>query len=222
MISDELRARIVECEQGSEEWKAARVGRVTASRVADIVAKGKSGPSASRANYLAEIVCELLTGESAENTIDTPAMKWGRDQEEHARRLYGFMQGTPVTKVGLVLHPTIDGAAASPDGLVGDDGLVQFKCPQLAAHISLLRMGSIDGRYVKQMQWEMACAGRAWCDFVSFNPKMPPEMQLFRYRVRRDGGVIVELETAVHAFICEARATADHLRKVYAIGEDAA
>jgi len=214
--------RIIECEQGSDEWKAARVGRVTASRVADIVAKGESGPSASRANYLAEIVCELLTGESAENTIDTHAMKWGRDQEEHARRLYGFMHDAPVAKVGLVLHPTIDGAAASPDGLVGDDGLVQFKCPQLAAHIAMLRTGSIDGRYLKQMQWEMACTGRIWCDFVSFNPKMPPEMQLFRKRIRRDAPMVVELETAVREFISEAHATVDDLRKTCAIGEEAA
>jgi len=184
--------RIIEVRQGSEEWLAARVGKVGASRIADIVAKTKSGYSTSRANYAAELIAERLTGKKAEGYTNA-AMQWGTDNEPQARAMYEFMRNVSVVEVGIVLHPTIENAQASPDGLVGDDGLVEIKCPLTATHIATLRGGEIDGKYMKQMQWQMACTGRAWCDFCSFDPRLPAEMQLHIRRVSRDPVLIVEL-----------------------------
>jgi putative phage-type endonuclease len=206
--------KIIDCEQGSPEWIAARVGKVGASRVHEIVAKTKTGPSAMRANYLAELVAERLTGAPAEKFVSGP-MQWGTDCEPAARDLYAFATGANITSVGLVLHPTIAMSAASPDGLVGDDGLVEIKCPNTATHIATLLGGEIDGRYVKQMQWQMACTGRKWCDFVSYDPRLPAEMQMDVRRVARDPEMIDELEAAVAVFLGEVEITVSQLRAKY-------
>jgi putative phage-type endonuclease len=194
--------KIIECTQGCEDWVAARVGKVGASRIADIVAKTKTGYSTSRANYAAELVAERLTGSKTEG-FTSAAMQWGTDNEPHARAMYEFMHNVSVVQVGIVLHPTIEDAQASPDGLIGDNGLIEIKCPLTATHIATLRGGEIDGRYMKQMQWQMACTGRAWCDFCSFDPRLPAEMQLHVTRVNRDSGMIVSLETEVRSFLAE-------------------
>lgn len=193
-------------EQGSAEWFAIRLGKVTASRVADIVARTKSGPSAMRANYAAQLVAERLTGK-VEESYRSPEMDWGSETEADARSAYAFRHMAEVEEVGFVPHPSIAMAGASPDGLVGSEGLVEFKCPNTATHIDTLRGGSIPAKYMTQMQWQMACSGRRWCDFVSFDPRMPVTMQLRVQRVDRDAIRIVELEGEVRAFIAEVDAT---------------
>lgn len=193
---------MLQIEQGSPEWFAARCGRVTASRVADVIAKTKSGPSALRTNYLAELVAERLTGNVAPS-FTNDAMRWGTEQEPVARQAYEFREEVEVQQVGFVIHPTIEQSGASPDGLVMSSGLVEIKCPNTATHIDTLLSQTIPAKYTTQMQWQMACTGRAWCDFVSFDPRMPADMQLFVCRLRRDQDLIIDLEREVSAFLSE-------------------
>mgnify|MGYP003557979745 FL=1 len=202
--------------QGSEEWHTARLGRVTASRVADVIARTKSGPSASRANYMAELVAERLTGTRAEG-FTSPAMQWGTEQEPEARLAYEFRTDATVEQVGFILHPTIDMAGASPDGLVLTDGLVEIKCPNTATHIETLLTGSIPGKYVTQIEWQMACTGRAWCDFASFDPRLPEEMRLFVKRFARDDARIAEMEEQVREFLFELDTTVRRLSERYSL-----
>jgi putative phage-type endonuclease len=192
--------------QGSEEWLLARCGKVTASRVADVIAKTKSGPSASRKNYAAELVAERLTGTPA-SSFTNAAMQWGTETEPQARAAYTFFHDADVQEVGFVLHPRIFGSGASPDGLVGKDGLVEIKCPNTATHIDTLLDKKVPAKYLTQMQWQMACTGRLWCDFVSFDPRLPEELRLFSARVERDDKMIAELEDAVAQFIEEIEQT---------------
>lgn len=201
-------------EQGSLEWLQARAGRATASRIADIVATTKSGASASRANYAAQLVAERLTGE-VEPSFTNAAMAWGTEKEAEARNAYSFLHNADVVEVGFIDHPTIAMAGASPDGLVGSDGLVEIKCPNTATHIDTLLSGKVPAKYVTQMQWQMACTGRFWCDFVSFDPRLPEPMRLFVHRVPRDGARIDELEKEVAVFLEEVRVTVDRLIAAY-------
>lgn len=200
--------------QGSDDWLRARCGSVGASRVADVMATTRSGPSASRKNYLAEIVTERLTGLPAERFISA-AMTHGTDTEPQARMAYEFMCDAEVEQVGLIPHPAIPGAHASPDGLIGDEGMIEIKCPNTATHIETLLTGKIEGKYLKQMQFQLACSGRAWCDFVSFDPRLPAEMQLFIHRVQRDPVMITEIEAAVTEFLAEVDETVAALRARY-------
>lgn len=188
--------------QGSADWFAARLGKVTASRVTDVVAKTKSGHSASRANYAAQLIAERLTGRPAEG-FSNAAMQWGTQTEPQARAAYSFLTDNPVVEVGFIPHPSIPLSGASPDGLVGDDGLVEIKCPNTATHLDTLLGAGIDGRYVNQMQWQMACTGRQWCDFVSFDPRLPVRLQTKVTRVLRDEAIIESLEAEVSAFLKE-------------------
>lgn len=188
--------------QGSEEWKQARIGKVTASRVADVTAKTKTGWGASRKNYMAELVAERLTGYAAEGFTSGP-MQWGTETEPQARIAYEFFQDEKVQQVGFVNHPTIEMAGASPDGYVGDDGLIEIKAPLTATHIDTLLSGKIPEKYVTQMQWQMACSGRQWCDFVSYDPRLPEDMKLFVQRLPRDQAYITSLEIDVRAFLAE-------------------
>lgn len=197
--------------QGSQEWFSARLGRVTASRVADVIAKTKTGPSASRSNYMAELIAERLTGTTGERFTNA-AMAWGTDNEEPARELYGFMTGVEVETIGFVDHPTIAMTGASPDGLVGSDGLVEIKAPNTATHIETLISGTIPGKYQTQMLWQMACTGRTWCDFASYDPRLPADMRLFVKRLERDDDRIAELEREVAAFLAETSAKIEALR----------
>jgi len=189
-------------EQRTPEWHAIRLGRVTASRVADIVAKTKTGYSTSRMNYMAQLICERLTGVQGES-FSSSAMQWGTDTEPMARAAYEGAVGSLVIETGFVPHNAIPMAGASPDGLIGDDGLVEIKCPITATHIETLLGQSVPGRYNTQMQWQMACTGRKWCDFVSYDPRMPEGMQIFIKRVDRDNVAIAELEREVVNFINE-------------------
>lgn len=211
---------VVECEQGSPEWFAARLGKASASRMADITALTKTGYGASRANYAAELVAERLTGTTAER-YSNAAMQWGTDQEAPARQMYEFMSNYVVAQVGVVIHPEIAMACASPDGLVASDGLVEIKCPNTATHIATLLGSEIDGKYLKQMQWQMACTGRLWCDFVSYDPRMPPEMQMFIRRVPRRSDDIAALTLATGLFLSEVENTVAALRAKYSMSEAA-
>ena len=205
--------------QGSDEWKALRLGKVTASRVADVVARTKTGYGASRANYAAQLIAERLTGVAAESYTNA-AMQHGTDTEPEARSAYEFYYGVTVEQVAFVPHPTIADAGCSPDGFVGDDGLVEIKCPQTATHLETLLGQSVPGKYEAQMQFQMACTDRSWCDFVSYDPRMPESMRLFVKRIHRDESRITELETEVAAFLSELSAKIVQLESLY--GEKAA
>jgi Phage-related protein, predicted endonuclease len=200
--------------QGTDEWRAARAGSLGASQVADVLAKTKNGWGASRKNIHAQLVTERLTGLPTD-TFCSPAMQWGKDNEPRARAMYSFTTGNEVVEVGLVRHPTIKGTHASPDGLCGSDGLCEIKCPNSATHIETLTGTPIADRYLKQMQWQMRICDRAWCDFVSFDPRMPEEMQLHIERVHRDEAVISEMEAEVVKFLAEVDATVADLRERY-------
>lgn len=206
----------IELIQGTEAWRAARAGSLGASQVADALAKTKTGWGASRANLKAQLVVERLTGLPSEGFTNA-AMQWGTEQEPEARLAYEFRTDAEVAQVGLVPHPTIKGTHASPDGLVGDDGLLEIKCPQSATHIDTLVGQSIPGKYQTQMLWQMACTGRQWCDFVSFDPRMPEEMRLFVKRLGRDDTRIAELEAEVSAFLTEVDATVAELTRLYGL-----
>jgi putative phage-type endonuclease len=197
-------------EQGTPEWFAQRLGKVTASRVADIMAKTKTGVSASRGNYLAQLVAERLTGQSAD-TFKSGAMQHGTETEPQARMVYEAETGQIVTEVAMINHPTIEMSGASPDGFVGTDGLVEIKCPNTSTHIASLMADKAPSGYIPQMQWQMACTGRAWCDFVSFDPRMPEDMQLLIKRVPRDEALIAEYEAEVIKFLAEVQETVDKL-----------
>lgn len=206
--------------QGSPEWFALRVGKVTASRVADVIAKTKTGWGASRANYMAELIAERLTGEPAEKFTNA-AMAWGTEKEPDARAAYEFFRDAQVAEVGFIEHPSILMAGASPDGLVGDAGLVEIKCPNTATHLDTLLTQAIPARYVTQMTWQMACAGRAWCDFVSFDPRLPETMSLFVKRVERDDSLIASLEKDVSDFLDELAQKLGQLNSLYGVREAA-
>lgn len=199
-------------EQRTPEWYAARLGRVTASRVADVVAKTKTGYSTSRANYMAELICERLTGMQGA-FYSNAAMQWGTEKEPEARAAYEGTIGALVIETGFVPHQTISMAGASPDGLVNDDGLVEIKCPMTATHIDTLLSGFVPSKYINQMQWQMACSGRKWCDFVSFDPRMPEGMQIWVKRVERDDALIAELEKEVISFLNELDAKIAQLKE---------
>ena len=201
--------------QGSEAWHRMRLGKVTASRVADVIAKTKTGYGASRANYAAELIAERLT-QSTAPSFTNAAMQWGTDQEPHARAAYSFLHDVDVEEIAFVDHPEIAMSGASPDGLVGLEGLVEFKCPNTATHLDTLLSETVPGKYITQMQWQMACTGRAWCDFASFDPRLPPSMQLFVKRVERDASLILDLETEVSAFLAEIDAKVAALTERYA------
>jgi putative phage-type endonuclease len=205
---------IVECEQGTQAWVAARLGRVTASRVADVVAKTKSGYGASRQNYMAELIAERLTGVPAEKYTNA-AMAWGTEKEPDARAAYELIADVEVVQVGFVEHPRIAMAGASPDGLIGEDGLLEIKCPNTSTHIDTLLSGAVPGKYVTQMLWQMSCTGRAYGDFVSYDPRLPGSMSLFVRRVDRDDARIAELEGEVSAFLAELDAKVAGLRRLY-------
>lgn len=200
--------------QGSPEWFAARCGKVTASRIADVVAKTKTGPSAMRANYMAELLAERLTGVPVEG-FKSDAMKWGTENEPDARAAYEFYRNETVVETGFILHPKIDQSGASPDGFVGDDGLIEIKCPNTATHLDTLLGKSAPSKYINQMQWQMACTGRKWCDFVSYDPRMPEHLRLFVRRVDRDDKRIKELETEVASFLLEIAVKLSELNSAY-------
>lgn len=193
---------MTEIVQGSPEWHKQRLGKVTASRVADVIAKTKSGYSTSRENYMAQLICERLTQTPTEGFTNA-AMQWGTETEPKARQAYESETFTSVVEVPMISHPAIQNTGASPDGLIGDDGLIEIKCPNTATHLDTLLTQKVPSKYITQMQWQMACTNRSWCDFVSFDPRLPSHLQLFIKRVNRDNDFIKEVETEIVSFLAE-------------------
>jgi len=199
-------------EQRTDDWFAARLGKVTASRVADVIAKTKTGFGAGRANYMADLVVERLTGQKA-SSFSNAAMEWGTEQEPYARAAYAAKTGILVEEVGFIDHPTVAMSGASPDGFA-EEGLIEVKCPNTATHLEYVLAELPPLKYFTQMQWQMACTGRPWCDFVSFDPRLPERLQLLVIRVPRDDDYIAILETEVKKFLAELDDNLNKLEKV--------
>ena len=207
-------------EQRSEEWFNARLGKVTASRISDVIAKTKTGVSTSRQNYLVQLVSERLTGKKGESFVNQ-AMLDGIERESAARELYMQTRGVSVTEVGFFDHPVIKNSGASPDGAVNAEeegkyaGLIEIKCPIETTHTNTLMSKSVPSKYISQIQWQMASVSPnvKWCDFISFNPNFPDTMQLFVARVDRDDAYIAELEAEVIKFLDEVEQTIIKLKE---------
>jgi putative phage-type endonuclease len=199
--------------QGTEAWFARRAGKVTASRVADVIATTKSGPSASRQNYLAQLVAERLTG-VVEASYTNQAMAHGIDTEPLARAAYEIKTNCMVDQIDFVDHPDIAMSGASPDGLVGDDGLVEIKAPNTATHIDYLLSGVVPSKYKPQMIWQIACTGRKWCDFVSYDPRLPDDLQLFVVRFCPSMEEIKAIEEKVINFLVDVQDTINRLQAI--------
>ena len=199
-------------EQRTDDWFTARLGKVTASRVADVIAKTKTGYGAGRANYMADLVVERLTGKKAQGFTNA-AMEWGTEQEPHARAAYSAKTGIMVEEVGFIDHPTVAMSGASPDGFA-EEGLIEVKCPNTATHLEYVLAELPPLKYFTQMQWQMACTGRPWCDFVSFDPRLPERLQLLVVRVPRDDDYIKMLEQEVTIFLQELDDKLNKLEKV--------
>lgn len=198
--------------QGSQEWLAARAGKVTASRIADVMAKIKTGEAAARRDYRAQLVAEILTGKPQEDGYINAEMQWGLEQEPFARAAYEVSKGVLVDEVGLVLHPSIERAAASPDGVAGKVGL-EIKCPKTATHLTYLLDGEAPAKYQPQMLWQMACMETEAVDFVSFDPRLPANLRLFVVRFNRDAKRIAEMEAEVKKLLAEVDAMIERLGK---------
>lgn len=203
-------------EQQTEAWFEARLGSVTASRVKDVMAKGRSGaPSATRQNYMMQLLCERLTGKREEG-FTSAAMQRGNDLEPIARLAYELMQDCEVVETGLIMHPRIERFGASPDGLIiltnGRGGL-EIKCPNTAQHIAVMQSGKHDPQYDWQMLAQISCGDLEWSDFVTFDDRLPEELQYFCARFERDETRIREMETEVKLFLEELAELEDQMRK---------
>jgi putative phage-type endonuclease len=213
--------KIIDVEQGTEEWLAARAGKLTASKISDVMARGRNGsPSKTREKYLGEIVSERLTGQPSRMSFKSQSMAWGNETEDQARAVYTMTTGNIVQQVGMVIHPECDLFAASPDGLIGDDGGLEIKCPDTHTHIKNLEERRVPPEYVKQIQWNLACTDRAWWDFMSFDPSMPDHMQAMIVRMERNEDMIEEMLAAAHAFNADVEAKIARLVSIY--GEEMA
>ncbi len=189
--------------QGTPEWLAERLGYVTASRISNVLSKGKGlAESLTRKKYLYQIIAERLSNQPQESYTNS-SIQWGTETEPLARLAYESETCNFVTEVGFVKHPTIEWTGASPDGLVGDDGLIEIKCPNTSTHIDTLLNDTIDKAYVYQMQWQMECTGRAWCDFVSYDPRIGESNALKVIRVNRDNELIKTIKKSIAEFLAE-------------------
>jgi len=199
-------------DQRTEEWFQQRLGKVTASRISDVIAKTKTGVSTSRQNYLIQLVSERLTGKKGDSFVNQ-AMLDGIEREDAARKLYEIEKNISVSEVGFFEHPIISMSGASPDGAVHAEiegkyaGLIEIKCPIETTHTNTLMSKSVPSKYLPQIQWQMACVGARWVDFVSYNPNFPDAMKIFIARVDRDDSYIAELEAEVIKFLDEVDAT---------------
>ena len=203
--------KVIDAVQGTPEWLAARAGKVTASMISNVLMKPET---AGFRDYQAQLVAEILTGKPQGSDYTNAHMQFGSDTEPLARSAYEAETGFSVDEVGLCIHPTIERAGASPDGLVGNSGLVEIKCPKVATHLAYMLAGVVPSGYKNQMMWQMACTERDWCDFVSFRPDLPEHLQLFVVRFKRDPARILELETAVVAFLNTVDKMLSQLKKV--------
>lgn len=199
--------------QGSEAWKLLKVGKVSASRMADLLAKTKSGASASRAKYMAQLLCERMTGQPTE-FFTTAAMQRGTEIEPVARAAYEAENLTSVEQVAWVEHPTIPMAGCSPDGLVGEHGLIEIKCKEIHNHLDSILNDKIDPDHQTQMMWQMACTGRQWCDYVCFDDRAPEGLQLFVKRLERNDELIQKMEDEVRTFLKDLESMIQKLNEI--------
>lgn len=205
--------KVLDLEQGTDEWKQARCGVVTASRFSDVMAKIKTGESASRKNYRAELVIERLTMKPVEQFVSAPMM-WGTQQEPFAREAYEIHSGEMVEQHGFIVMKKKP-VGYSPDGLVGKDGIIEIKCPNSATHINTMLTQAFDAQYMAQCQGGMWLTGRSYCDWASYDPRMPEGMELFVKRVDRDDKYIKELEETLLAFVDSVSTMHDKLVELY-------
>lgn len=199
--------------QGTAEWLKARAGHCTASRFKDVLAKIKSGESATRAKYRIQLVTERLTGLPVEG-YKNAAMAWGTEREPEARMGYEAKTGQIVQEVGFIAHPTIQWCGASPDGFVGADGMVEIKCPfESTVHVCTLQDG-MPPEHMPQIQGNMWVNGRQWCDFVSYDPRMPERLQIHRQRVERDEKFISNMVAEIAQFLAEVKVQHEKLMEM--------
>jgi putative phage-type endonuclease len=193
----------INIEQGSDEWKQARLGHVTASNMADVMSKGKgSAEAVGRYKYKVKLVAERLT-QTAGESFTNAAMEWGIEQEQFACIEYEASRNVFVERTGFWVHPEIQWLGVSPDRLVGDDGLIEVKCPNTTTHLGYLFENKIPSDYYKQIQCQLWVTGRQWCDFVSYDPRLPKRNQLLIVRAERDEKLIKEMETETLQFLGE-------------------
>jgi putative phage-type endonuclease len=203
--------RTIDVAQKSGDWLRARAGRVTASQMCKVIAKLKNGGEAApRLHYRMQVIAELLTGEAHESYV-SPEMQWGIENEALARAAYEIERDVTVETVGLVLHPTNDRMGASPDGLVGQDGAIEIKCPKTTTHICYLLAHELPEEYKPQVQWVLACTERKWCDFIAYDPRLPKRYQMLTVRVQRDGAYIDMLYREAEQFLAEVDAVLEQL-----------
>lgn len=188
--------------QRTTDWYQIRLGKVTASRMGDLMGRTQKGYAATRAAYMDELLSERLTGQKADR-FSSAAMQWGTEMEPKAREAYEAITGNDVVETGFVPHPGIPMFGASPDGLIGKDGLIEIKCPNTATHVKTVVSGKINQKYLLQMQTQLLCTDRAWCDFVSFDPRLPEAEQIWIERVFRDEDVIAQIEAETKKFLTE-------------------
>lgn len=193
-------------EQRTAEWFQARLGKVTASNIYNVLSKTAKGtPTNKYEDYKIKLITERLT-EEVSQFYTTPAMQWGIEHEEDALKEYAFIYDTEITQCGFIQHPTIKMAGASPDGFIGDDGLVEVKCPQSPNHLRFFIDDNIKPEYRAQMQFQMACTGRKWCDFISYDPRFTRQSTYLRMkikRIHRDEEQIEQINQAVEVFLAE-------------------
>lgn len=195
--------------QGSPEWFAARCGVATASKFSDILAKGKG---ITRTNYLKTLVGERITG-SKEESYSSPAMARGTELEPEARAAYMFETGREVRNGGFVMHPTLK-AGASPDGLVGECGGIEIKCPVRSTYLEYLGQKAEPSAYTAQIQGQMWICGLEWVDFVAYHPDFPPNLQLIVRRIHRNEEYIANLESEVIRFLDEVELEVQNILKL--------
>jgi len=199
--------------QRTDEWRQSRVAHLTASRLndaLDLTAKGLEGAKSQQ--YRLELVAERLTGIPTD-FFENAAMRWGTETEPYARSAYEAERGVMVQEVGFIKHPTLEWAGASPDGLV-KDGLLEIKCPTTTTHIKHLIGGAVPDQYKNQMLWQMLCTGRKWCDFVSFDPRMPEELQLFIKRYEPTPEELQECQEKAIVFLKSVDEIVEQLEKI--------
>jgi hypothetical protein len=189
-------------EQNTPEWFAAKCGKVSASHIAEVMARTQKGWGAPRKHYMDKLVAERLTGQCVQKSV--ASLDRRLELEPEARTAYEFYSDNPVEQVGFIDHPAIPNAGASPDGLISFDGGLEIKCLDTAQHIETMTTGIIDKGYIYQCQFGIACTEREWWDFASYDPLMPEELKLYVQRVPRNDTLIAEIETAVIQFLSEA------------------
>ena len=193
-----------EMRQGTPEWRQARCGKITSSCFGKVMTRGRGKDAAwgqTAFTYMMDVLGERLSGNPGDE-ISSKYLEWGHIHEPTARALYTWRIGQPVTLTGFVPHPEMDGVGGSPDGLVGDDGVMEIKCPYtVRTHLETIYENEINDKdYQWQVQGNLWVTGRKWLDFVSFQPSVPEELQLHVIRVTRDEDMIEELDERVRRF----------------------